>query len=297
MRQPSFFRKLREPDGAGGGAPAAPPGSSSLFAPPAPTAPSAGDPPPAPPPAPPTPDAWFSSITDPETKTWAEKQAGSRGWKGAEDGLKHARELDRLFGGEKIPVPKAGDKVALEIAWKALGRPDDPKAYELPSDAADRAKLYHENGLTKDQVAALENSRNTATAASEAARLDKITQQSALDRAALEKEWGEAFVPKLDAANRAAKALGLDSKDLDLIAEHLGGKKLMTLLADAGVKYQEAPLLGIGGGSAMPLTPSDAAAQLSALWADKAFTKQYREGNADARAKVDRLQRFAVAGK
>ena len=80
---------------------------------------------------------------------------GKKGWKDASSLVNSYRELEKMIGGEKIPVPKdANDKAAWDVVLKRLGRPDAADGYGIskregadPEFAKFAESMFHEIGL------------------------------------------------------------------------------------------------------------------------------------------------------
>jgi hypothetical protein len=130
--------------------------------------------------------------------------------------------LERMLGGDKIAVPKsADDKEGWDKVYKALGRPDDAKGYELQKPEnlpegmeysddleAKFREFAFEKGLTQTQAQDLRDfhlanmvSEFTAGQTEQAGRIEEVM-------ADLQREWGRATDQKIGAASHAAKTLG-----------------------------------------------------------------------------------------
>lgn len=121
--------------------------------------------------------------------------------------------LEKMLGGDKIPVPKDGDEEGFNRAYKALGWPDAPTGYEFkapeqvpegmvysPELDQQIAGIFHGAKLNKSQAAAvreglMEIVGKGATDGLEASKVQQAEQQAAIQAAeqALKQEWGTAF--------------------------------------------------------------------------------------------------------
>lgn len=258
----------------------------------------------APPPAgnPPAPAAsWLDSIQDPETKSWAE----TKGWKSQEELAKSARNLERLLGSEKVPMPKdANDAEGWERFFKAAGRPDAPDAYGLdkiegadPEFSKAAAAAFHKAGLNPQQVAGIVEFYGAHAKATLEAQETAYAQQFQIDVADLRKEWGPAFDAKLDAAKRAVKLAGVDEATAEKIERALGVKVATSLFSKIGEATSESTFrtgnTGSGGDTSF-LTPAAASEQKASLLKDSAFTARIQAGDPAAKSQLDRLQRIAA---
>jgi hypothetical protein len=92
---------------------------------------------------------WTDAGEDAELREFAR----IKGWKAPEEMVQGYRSLEKLIGGEKVPIPKGEtDTEGSERVYKALGRPATPEDCELAD--ADRAAQYFQLGLSTRQVQA-----------------------------------------------------------------------------------------------------------------------------------------------
>lgn len=245
--------------------------------------------------------SWLDSIQDAETKAWAE----SKGWKTPEDVAKSTRNLEKLLGGEKVPMPKdANDVEGWDRFFKAAGRPDAPDAYGLdkiegadPEFSKAAADAFHKAGLNPQQVAGIVEFYGAHAKAAIEAQETAYAQQSQIDVAGLREEWGPAFDAKLDAAKRAVKLAGVDEATAQKIERAVGVKVAASLFAKIGEATTESAFRtanGGGGGDTTFLTPAAASEQKASLLKDPSFTARINAGDPAAKAQLDRLQRIAA---
>ncbi len=268
-----------------------------------------GNPPPADPGSggnPPAPPAgggdWLAGlgVADPEISTWA----SSKGWKSPADALASHRNLEKLLGGEKVPLPKGDDLAAWDLFFKAAGRPDSPDAYGLdklegadPEFAKAAAQQFHGLGLSATQAQKLAAWYGEQSAAVVKAQEESFAQQSQVEWGELQKEWGNAFDAKTEAARRATKQFGLDQDTLDKLERTMGTKGMMGFLSKVGQGLLESPAVGMGKDGAPDdrfLSPAEAQRQIDLLTKDPEFVRSVYDGKASSRDKLDRLQRIAA---
>lgn len=256
-----------------------------------------GNPPPAPAS---TATTWLEGVADPETLAWA----GKKGWKTPGDALASHRELEKMLGGEKVPVPKdPNDKAAWDLFFKAAGRPESPDGYELskvegidPEIAKEAAAAFHGAGMTPAQVKAALDLHGKQIAAQASAADNAFMQQSAADQADLRKEWGANFDSRLEAGRRAAAAFGFDGDTIAKLDRAIGTKALLTKFADIGAKLTEAPMRGNGAETdSQFLTKEGANARITALKKDPEWAARWMNGGAREREELSRLQKIAVS--
>lgn len=187
--------------------------------------------------------------------------------------------LVKMIGADKIVLPKEGDQAGWEAAYKALGRPDDPKAYgfqkptELPagleySEEQDMrlATVAHKAGLNKQQAAMVREEfikfmGEGATAQSEATQISRATQESQLKTT-----WGRAYDQNLKEAKLAMREYA--GEDSAAFIEYLETTGLGNHPAMAKVFHNIArKTMGddklIGAGLARENTPTDIEAAIA----------------------------------
>lgn len=282
------------------GNPASAPAAGNSGAPGAPSAPPAGDP--GTPPAGDKPAAssgsWYDNIDDADLKGYVQ----NKGWKDPKELADGYRNLEKLLGGEKIPMPKgADDKEGWARVYDALGRPKTADDYKLQVPEGDdgafakvAAGKFHELGLTAEQAAGL----NAWWNETQQGRMTEYTQQTAAkaeaDLQSLRSEWGAAYDENVEFGRRAAREYGLDQDKLTKIESALGTGEMIKLLAQIGRAQGESNFVDGGTGSkGFGMTPEAAQQRISALRADKDWTSKYLAGNADATQELARLMKLA----
>ncbi len=191
---------------------------------------------------------WTEGLT-PEQLAFAE----SRGWKGPLDAVNAHDALMKLKGApadELVRIPKSGlspeDRAALH---KRLGVPEDEKGYafddvEIPEALAPVVQAFTKDvarkiGLTPADAKELVGwfiGQNTAAAEQAAAQFE---EQKNAAHEKVRGEWGTAYDANLQAANHAAKALGLADEEVDALTVAMGGEKFLQRMAELGEKLRE----------------------------------------------------------
>ena len=275
-------------------------GSALLAGNPAPAPAAAGDGgTPAPAPAPAPAGTWYDAIEDGDLKGYVQ----NKGWKDPVELANGYRNLEKLLGGEKVPLPKgAEDKEGWSRVYDALGRPKSADEYglQLPEGGnADFLKAaagkFHELGLSKQQAAELANWYNEQAAgqmgASQQAQAAKVEQ----DMQALKSEWGQAWDENVELGRRAARQFGLDTEKLGAMENALGTGELLKFMARIGRGLTEHTFEGGRSTNSFGMTPDAAKQRIAALREDRDWSSKYLSGNADARAELQRLMEVAYA--
>jgi hypothetical protein len=131
---------------------------------------------------------WLQNVGDAELREFIQ----NKGWNDPGEMAQGYRNLEKLVGGEKVPLPKGDtDNEGWERVYKALGRPAKPEDYQLPH--LESAQAYHKLGLTGRQATGLSAWQDTLQAAREQTAKDEAASQRAQQLAAVRKEWGVEF--------------------------------------------------------------------------------------------------------
>ena len=200
------------------------------------------------------------------------------------------RELEKTFGagkaGRTVVLPDENADAA-EVAkfYDRLGRPQDPKGYEIkvpegqaPDFANEAAGWMHEAGLNKKQGQALAEKWNAYEQAVTTKQAEAEAAGRAADVQALKVEWGAAHDQNLKLAQATRAKLGVSDEQVDKMASVLGLKQTIELFHKLGAKTGEAEF--VAGSSAAPgvMTPAQAKAKIAELQADKAWRARYIAG-------------------
>jgi len=240
---------------------------------------------------------WWDGFQDNELKGYVQ----NKGWKDPADLAVGYKNLEKLLGAEKMPMPKgADDAEGWNRVYDALGRPKSADDYKLSVPEGDDggfAKLaagkFHELGLTAKQaegLAAWYNEQGTG-------RMNEMQQQQAAkaeaDMQSLKQEWGAAFDENVEYGRRAAREYGLNAEKLSALENSLGTSEMLKLMATIGRAQGESDFVTSSSGNTFGMTPSAAQQRISALRADKTWTAKYISGDADARSEMQRLMNLA----
>ncbi|MCE2660922.1 MAG: hypothetical protein LW854_22260 [Rubrivivax sp.] len=258
----------------------------------------AASPTPAPAPAP---GAWYDGIEDGDLKGYVQ----NKGWKDPVELANGYRNLEKLLGSEKIPMPKgAEDKDGWSRVYDALGRPKSADDYglQLPEGGNGdflkaAAGKFHELGLSKAQAAELANWYNEQATgqvgAAQQAQAAKVEQ----DIQALKGEWGQAWEENVELGRRAARQFGLDQGKLEALENAFGTAEMLKFMSRIGRGLTEHTFESGRSTNSFGLTPEAARQRISSLREDRDWSAKYLGGNADAKAELQRLMEVAYGGQ
>lgn len=245
--------------------------------------------------------AWFADFKNPEVRDWVSKV----NLPNAEMAAQKAYSLEKLLGADKagraIVLPKDGDEKAQAEFFTKLGRPEKAEDYkiEMPEGSdLEQMKaalpLLHKHNLTQAQASGLVREWTEMQLASQKAAVEKMEQQAVLDREQLKKEWGSEFNTRVQMANAAMRAAGLDAEDGMRLEAALGVAKAAKMMAALGKAHMEAPVhRSDDNPTNFGTTPEEAKARITSLKNDKAWTKKYLDGDTSAREEFARLHQIA----
>lgn len=241
---------------------------------------------------------WYDSIEDNDLKGYVQ----NKGWKDPKELADGYRNLEKLLGGEKMPMPKgADDKDGWNRVYDALGRPKTAEEYKLPVPEGDNGEFakvasgkFHELGLSAAQAQGLAEWWN----ATQAQNMQNFQAQSNAkiesDLQSLKSEWGAAYDENVEFGRRAAREYGLDQDKLSKIESALGTAEMIKLMAQIGRAQGEAKFVdGENKGNTFGMTPAAAQQRIEQLRADRDWTSKYLAGNADATNELARLMKLA----
>jgi hypothetical protein len=230
--------------------------------------------------------SWVDAISDPEVLGYIQK----KGWSAPADIVQGYRNLEKLVGNEKVPLPKGEhDTEGWDRVFTALGRPSTPDAYRL--EDADTAAKFHELGLNTRQAEAIsgwlgESRDRAAKTAAEEAAAKRLAELGAV-----RSEWGIAYEENLRLSERAVKEYAL-SEHASKIEAAMGTANWLKLTAQLGRGLGE-HAFATGGAPQFGMTKEEAVEQIGALTRDRDFIKRYLSGDLEATAKMKTLHAAA----
>lgn len=241
--------------------------------------------------------AWYDSIQDSDLKGYVQ----NKGWSDPADLAVGYRNLEKLLGGEKIPMPKGQDDAeGWQRVYDALGRPKSAEDYKLsvpdgfdPGFATEAAQQFHKLGLSAQQAQALTEWFNgTQTGAVEAFQ-QQAAAQAETEIQDLRREWGGAWEENVELGRRAAREFGLSDEKLSAIESALGTGEMLKFMSRVGRGLVEHNFESGRGTQGFGMTPDAARQRVAALRQDAGWSAKYLSGDADARAEMAKLMQLA----
>lgn len=293
------------------------PGAAAIVNPPAPgSATDIINNPPAPgaqPPAPGAAPAWFDGFKDPAAKEWLKSMNGA--YPDAESLALKALNLEKFIGADKagrgIIVPKADAKPE---EWKAFwtkvgGVPEKADGYKLPDALAKDAlagkfrEFAHGKGMPPQFFEAAMEFIGKELETHKLGDAAEFSKASETDLLKLREEWkGIEYDKNVELARRAAKTF-IPHESAEKLTETLakmegalGTAAFMKLWASIGGAMAEHGFVGgePGGGFAGGMTVEAAKVRIRELQADKAWGAKFAQGDAEAKAEWDKLNKIAA---
>lgn len=236
---------------------------------------------------------WYDGFEDADLKGYVQNKA----WKDPSELALGYRNLEKLLGGEKLPMPKgADDKEGWGRVYDALGRPKTAEEYKLPvpeGDSGEFAKVasgkFHELGLTAQQAQGLAewwNQTQQGQAEQSAQAQSQNVEKQLTD---LKTEWGGAYDENIELGRRAAREFGMTQEMLTKMENGMGTAEMLKFMSKIGRGMTEHNFEGGKTNSGFGMTPEAARTRINDLRNDQAWASKYLSGDADARAEMARL--------
>lgn len=240
---------------------------------------------------------WWDKIEDSELKGYVQ----NKGWKDPTELATGYKNLEKLLGGEKLPLPKgAEDADGWNRVYDALGRPKSAEEYKLPvpeGDSGEFAKAaaskFHELGISAQQAEKLAAWYNEMGANAQQQLTQQSTQKIEADLGALKQEWGQAWDENINLGQRAAREFGLDQAKLTAIENAMGTKDMLQFMARIGRGLTEHSFEGGKSTQSFGMTPEAARQRIGELRSDTDWSTKYMSGNAEAQKELQRLMQIA----
>lgn len=217
---------------------------------------------------------------------------------------KSYRHLEQTFHADKqgraiiLPGQDAKPEEWGQI-WDRLGRPKDPAGYgfEAPEGADPKlaeglTQAFHAAGLNPTQAGLVYDAIKAL--ADDTPDAEARAAKNRSDHDEIRREWGPAYEQRRAIAQRAARAMGIGSEDLNKIEDALGTRFVFEKMFALGEALREDA--GVGDISGRPQsygTPAAAQARIEELKTDKAFMARIEAGDKSAQAQWDAMFRAA----
>jgi len=246
---------------------------------------------------PPASGNWYDTFGDEELKGYVQ----NKGWKDPSELAVGYKNLEKLLGGEKLPMPKgADDAEGWGRVYDALGRPKSAEEYKLPlpdGDDGGFAKVasnwMHEAGLNQKQAEIIAGKWNEYMQTTVGQQTQQSAQKVEQDLTALKGEWGPAWDENIALGSRAAKQFGLDAEKLTAIEGAIGTGDMLKLMAKIGRGLTEHNFEGGNTTQGFGMTPAAAKERIAALRNDTGWATKYMNGDVEAQAEMKRLMTVA----
>ena len=240
---------------------------------------------------------WYDTIEDNDLKGYLQ----NKGWKDPTELANGYRNLEKLVGSEKVPLPKgAEDKEGWNRVYDALGRPKSAEEYKLPVPEGDPGTFakaasgkFHELGISQQQAEGLANWWNETQKGQVTQMQQQSAQKTEAELSAVKNEWGQAYNENLELGRRAAREFGLDGQKLSAIENAMGTGEMLKFMAKIGRGLTEHNFEGGKSTSSFGMTPEAAQSRINALRQDQAWSTKYISGDADAQTEMKRLMSIA----
>lgn len=243
--------------------------------------------------------AWLGEGVAPELSGYVK----NKGWTDPRQVVEGYMNLEKLRGvpAERLLTLPGDDKPeSWAPIFDKLGRPKDAAGYKLPVPQGDDGKFagmasqwFHKAGLSAKQATEVATAWNEHQVSIAKAQQEERAAQMEREVGELKTAWGGAFDQKREAARRGAATFGVDATKLE---EAMGTKATMELLARIGEALGEHKTVGtdtLGGPLGGALAPDQAIAEIARLRGDAEWVKKYFAGDVEARARMERLHKWA----
>lgn len=188
--------------------------------------------------------------------------AQTKGWDNPEKAIVSYREMEKLLGSDKVPVPKdPADKEGWERFYKAAGKPDNIEGYGIKTPEGSDGEFlkaalskFHEAGLSASQAKALSEwyMNEEKTLGENSAK--EAEQRVATENGKLKESWGSNYDKNYEVADRAIQALGISDEALAAMRDSpaIGPRVAMELMLKVGTMLQEGGFHQPGQGDHKP---------------------------------------------
>lgn len=254
--------------------------------------------------APSTPPSWTTGFTD-ELKGYVE----AKGFKDAQSVVESYRNFEKIKGVPQerlLTLPEKDEDPSWNDVWKRLGRPDQPKDYQLevPKEFGDEGfaewakDAFHKLNIPRKQAEALVKKWNEYTGNQIKQMQLESSNKLNTEHEALKKEWGQAYEQNVEMGKRAAKAFGFDESTIDALESAMGFAGVMKFMHNLQTKIGEDNFVGSSQPSSPmgKMSPEQARNRIAMLKSDPDFVKRYIAGETAPRTEMQMLHEMAYSG-
>ena len=226
----------------------------------------------------------------------------AKGWSGPGDVLKSYVNLEKQVGADKVVLPTEGSNLAEWEGWQKLGTPEKAEDYVL--SAPEGYESYsqelsdwfrgaaHEMKLPKSMAQGFHDRYvEYMMAQAEGAQTQRADQQVEWE-SELQKEYGNAFPQRVEAAKRAIREYGSPELEKLLAETGLGSNPhVVRAFVKAGVALGSGPVFKDGETSGQfGTTPEMALEQIAALRGHPGY---FDPGHPEHNALKNKMQRLS----
>lgn len=262
--------------------------------------------------SPPTaPDPFFKSLKDPALRGYAEV----KGYKHAdpvefsEALLKSYQNLEKLRG---VPAERLltlpenmEDAEAMKPILEKLGyaAPAEASAYGFteiegaePEVAKGYAELAMKHGIPVKQAQAVFADIIAMEKQARESLMTEVAEETAAEIGRLQGEWGPKYDERIEVARRAVRQFGFTEDELKQMESNVGAAAMYKRFHQIGLSLQEGGFVEGGSKPSTVMTADGARTERDRLTQDKDFMARFLRGDAQAREKMERLNR-TIAGQ
>tara|TARA_R100001594_G_scaffold26371_2_gene51148 strand:+ start:7098 stop:7928 length:831 start_codon:yes stop_codon:yes gene_type:complete len=233
----------------------------------------------------------------------------AKGWKGANDVLKSYVNLEKQVGADKVVLPTEGSNLSEWEGWSKLGTPEKAEDYELSAPEGFEAYSQelsdwfrgaaHEMKLPAEMAQGFHDRYvEYMMAQAEGAQTQRIDQQNEWE-GELQKEYGNAFSQRVEAAKRAIREYGSPELEKLLAETGLGSNPhVVRAFVKAGMALGSGPVFKDGETSGQfGTTPDMAKEQVAALRGHPGYFDPTHPEHGAIKKKVQRLSELAYGNE
>lgn len=226
----------------------------------------------------------------------------AKGWSGPGDVLKSYVNLEKQVGADKVVLPSEGSNLAEWEGWQKLGTPEKAEDYELAAPEGYEAYSQelsdwfrgaaHEMKLPKSMAQGFHDRYvEYMMAQAEGAQTQRADQQAEWENE-IQKEFGNAFPQRVEAAKRAIREYGSPELEQLLAETGLGSNPhVVRAFVKAGVALGSGPVFKDGETSGQfGTTPEMAMEQIAALRGHPGY---FDPGHPEHNALKNKMQRLS----
>ncbi len=197
----------------------------------------------------------------------------------------------RMVGADKVVLPgkDATDEQKAEF-YTALGRPEKPEGYEIPTEGMPEGldippeslesyyQAAHDLGLNTQQVAGLYRWLMEDVGKQGEGLATTAVEEKAAGEKVLREEFGDAYDQRMAVSKKAVRDFGGDELVAFLNDTGLGDSPaLVKAFSKIGIAVGTDEIIGTGAATTFGMTPEEAQAKIAVKEGDAEFMKRYHD--------------------